>query len=99
MYIVTLINGGVLQSSSFSAEKETVLKVVRQWYSDSYPTAMGDGYIAVEVARAPGETAKRILQVDLDEEPEDLELYLEDKIDGWDPININAFSNSGADWK
>lgn len=71
-----MIDDGFLQLSTFATKKENVLEVVNRWHQANYSAHNDEGYIAVEVANKEGETAERIIQVNLDEDPEEVEDYL-----------------------
>jgi hypothetical protein len=76
MYIISMIDDGFLQLSTYTTNKDNVMEVVVRWYNANYSPSNDEGYIAVEQVNNEGETAERVIQVNLDEEPEEVESYL-----------------------
>lgn len=79
MYLISMIVEGALLSSTYATDKDGVMEVVKRWYKSNYSPSNDEGYIAVEEAKNERETAERVIQVDLDEEPEEVEAYLDEK--------------------
>ena len=70
MYIIGMIDEGFLKLSTFTTNKEAALEVVERWHRANWSETNDEGYIAVEVSPKEGETAERVYQVDLDDEPD-----------------------------
>ena len=79
MYIIVLIDEGSLRASAFTPSKEKMIQVVESWYNEHSSSSNDEGYIAVEIAAGEGEMAERVLQINLDEDPLEARIYLEDK--------------------
>lgn len=69
MYIITLIDEGFLERSTFAKTEAKMLEIVEKWHGANYSERNDEGYIAVETVDEEGEIAKRQFQIDLDQEP------------------------------
>ncbi|MCK2000578.1 hypothetical protein MZM54_04105 [[Brevibacterium] frigoritolerans] len=78
MYLISMIDDEALQLSTYTSNKEGVMEVVKRWHKANYSQSNDEGYIAVEEAINEGEDAERVFQVDLDDEPEEVESYLDE---------------------
>lgn len=79
MYIITLIDRGALVKSAFCTTNELANKLVISWYKEHYSSSNDVGYIAVDFATIEGEVGERAIQVHLDEEEDDVILYLNEQ--------------------
>lgn len=75
MYIIALVDEGFLQLSTCVSSEEKMKEIVRKWFNSNHSYSNDEGYVAVEYSEKEGETAERMFQVNLDEEPEEFESY------------------------